>query len=136
MKSGKMGERNTWPCRGCGKPHLEEVARNIHEANCPQLDEPPEPEEPEEAEPDSMEDQDQWNTQPQEAEPDVEPSVQADPKPPEPPEPRVEPEEPAGCRCCGADVGNTTRKGLCFGCDLAGCSPEGTRCKHRTGGTA
>lgn len=139
MKSMKMqnpmDERNTYPCRGCGKPHLEKAARNRHEGSCPQVDQDLD-QEPEDQEPEPVEDQDHYQETPPDPEPeitdipDIEPREQVDPVP----EPQGEPLEDrdAGCQCCGAEV-NTTRKGFCYGCDLAGCSIEARTCKHRSG---
>ena len=122
-------ERNTFPCRGCGKPFLEDGPRKAHESSCPQA---PDPEDRQEAEPD--------------AEPAREPEVQptpeapADPRPEPQGKPTEEPhqqphiEEDAGCSCCGADPGSLSINGMCYGCELAGCDPDSLGCDHLPGG--
>lgn len=126
-----MGQKNTFHCRGCGKPFLESAARKNHENHCglvdaEQADDRTEPNTTQ------MEDQDQQRQAAPDARPETASTVQPDVEP-QPPE-RLDAESGDVCQCCGADVGNTTRSGLCYGCELAGCSPDSNGCSHRRQG--
>jgi hypothetical protein len=123
-------DRNTWPCRGCGKPFLQRGERDRHEATCPQVIE--EAEADADSETADMDDQDQRLQQA----PDPEPEAATLPEPSTAPDSRPVKAVDFGsgtCGCCGSDVGSTTRQGLCYGCDLAGCSTDTSGCEHHRG---
>jgi len=147
-----MGDQNTYPCRGCGKPYLEASARNIHESGCHLVNDDDlddrtsddsteeEPEEAsddhteehtEEASQETVKDQDQQFETPPEPDPEPDPGASHLGEAPEEPDPKPTVSEPGTCQCCGSDVGNITRKGMCWGCDLAGCGKD-SQCKHQT----
>lgn len=122
-----MVGQNTWPCRGCGKPFIEENARKQHEYRCP----PATPEEYDTTDTEEAESEDQDTHREPAPNPQPEPATPP-PVPEDPPEPEGFQQDP--CRCCSADV-DTNRQGLCHGCGLAGCEPDSDGCQHRGGGS-